>query len=1112
MHTSTRLRRLLTAVLALAVMAPAMAFAQGLTITGKVISGIDGQPLLGANVTIEALQISVGTNASGQYTIPVPGARVSGQQVTLKVRAIGFTVQSKAITLSAGNQTYNFELKEDINRLSQVVVTGVTAGTEQRKLPFTVAQVTEKDMPVPGSNPFSQLAGKVPGANIVSNSGQPGTVPSIVLRGPQSINASGRDQGPLVIVDGVVQQGSLADIDPTSIENIEVVKGAAAASLYGSRAGRGVINITSKSGKIGQEGIKFNVRAEGGASDIENKIPLSKATGLLMNETRDRFCIAASGAQNCSRSVDIYAEALRINEGGGDWALSPSTFSNDAGIASNLGTIKLRGLYQVTRFPTTFDPVAQFITSGPWMGGNVDMTGKYGRANFFASLGSLRETGSIRFLDGYRRNNVRLNVDNTLPGNWTTSIRAYYARVGVDNNGSNFSRMSRQPGFADLLRTDKYGRLFVRSNPLAQGAQNENPLLSNKFNPQLGDNNRFTGSVTARWQPLTWVDGEFAFGYDNQTYTNRSIYDRGYRISTSTQSTSNLGGIGFSDGYNQAYNASMNWTARRDLFRELAARFTIRTQYEQQDNRGDSQSGVNLVVPGLYTSAAVVPSTSTSISSTQSSIRQMGGAVGVNLDYKDRYTVETLVRRDGASLFGSEQRWKTYARVSGLWRISEEKFWGGKLKDVVNELKFRASAGQAGNRPSFSQQYETFSVGGGSVSASALGNRNLKPEVATEVEIGFDAEILNKFGLTITKARSIVADQILLVPPPAASGFTSQWKNAGQLENNTWEASLNMPIIERRNFQYSVRLNYDATTSKITGLQSSVAPYYYTASGQQGTETMFYVAPNVNFGTIYGRRFVNNCSQLPASFQSRCGDGKEWQKNDMGFIVWTGAGNSTKDGITKNLWQAVLGANQSPFNYAEIWGMPIIMRDSTGIAVTNNKNGSALPDYRWSFSQNLTYKRLSMYAILDATRGANVFNLQRAWSFGDFQNKEQDQFNKTVETAKPMGYYYRVGLPDNSGVGGLYDVLGSNSYVVEDGSFIKLREVTIGYRIGAIAGRGDWTVSLIGRNLKTWSNYKGYDPETGLSGGTNGSGAINAVDAYNFPNLRAFTFQLTTSF
>ena len=207
-------------VLALLAGGAAQAQAQNAVITGRVTSE-QGQPLQGANVYITELNLSVGTNATGNYTITVPAARVSGQSVMLRARSVGFTPQSRQITIRAGAQTVDFSMRPDVTRLSEVVVTGVAAATEQIKVPFAVARVDTSDMPVTGGNAVAQLQGKIPGANIVSASGRPGDAPSVVLRGPASINASGRSQGPLYIVDGVILQGGTPDLNPSAIENIE---------------------------------------------------------------------------------------------------------------------------------------------------------------------------------------------------------------------------------------------------------------------------------------------------------------------------------------------------------------------------------------------------------------------------------------------------------------------------------------------------------------------------------------------------------------------------------------------------------------------------------------------------------------------------------------------------------------------------------------------------------------------------------------------------------------------------------------------------------------------------------------------------------------------------
>jgi hypothetical protein len=172
--------------------------------------------------------------------------------------------------------------------------------------------------------------------------------------------------------------------------------------------------------------------------------------------------------------------------------------------------------------------------------------------------------------------------------------------------------------------------------------------------------------------------------------------------------------------------------------------------------------------------------------------------------------------------------------------------------------------------------------------------------------------------------------------------------------------------------------------------------------------------------------------------------------------------------------------------------------------------GQALPRYRWSLSQQASYKKFSAYALLDATVGKSVWNIARQWSLGDFMHADADQAGASVASAKPIGYYFRA--TSTGGVGGLYDVLAPNNNTTEDASFVKLREVTVAYRIGRLAGVGDWSVSMIGRNLLTITDYKGFDPEVGLGGGSLGSGALNAIDAFTFPNLRTFSFQISTSF
>ena len=452
---------------------------------------------------------------------------------------------------------------------------------------------------------------------------------------------------------------------------------------------------------------------------------------------------------------------------------------------------------------------------------------------------------------------------------------------------------------------------------------------------------------------------------------------------------------------------------------------------------------------------------------------------GVDLEYKERYILNTQIRRDGSSLFGGANQWANYGRASLAWRASEEPFW--PLKNAVNDFKVRAAVGQAGNRPAFAQQYQTFSITNGTLSANTLGNENLRPELSTEVELGFDAEILHKYGLTVTHALGIVQSELLQVPPPASSGFSNQWKNAGQMQNSTWEVSLNVPLIEKRDLQYSARINFDQTKSEITGIAAGIAPYYYSG-GDSGAGAMYYVAANVPYGGIYGRQFVENCSQLPTAFQGQCGGSRQQLPEEQ-------RGPHRLDRRVRprrrHHEEPVDGGQRHARRRRGAWrragACRSSLRDST--RMRRSRTSRSAPRCRTSATRSRRTSRSRSSrrtCLLDAVKGNSVWNIGRAVVVRRL-HEPRGRPGRAVRcgTAHPLGYYFRAGAPDGVGVGGLYDLLNTNSVSVENASYVKLREVSVGYRIGKIAGQGDWTVSVIGRNLHTWSGYKGYDPETG---------------------------------
>jgi TonB-linked SusC/RagA family outer membrane protein len=1139
-----RLSAITGAMLGLAVAVPTLhAQQQGATITGRVTSEF-GQPIDQANVYINELTISVGTNAQGAFTITIPAARVSGQAMNLRVRAIGYQPGVVPIRITAGSQTQNFELKQDVNRLNEVVVTGVVGdGVERSKVPFSVGRVTNEDLPVPALDPVTALEGKVAGVRIASTSGQPGSTPEVMLRGPTSINAQGRSQQPLFVVDGVVLNvGSFDELGGLDIESVEVVKGAAGASIYGATAANGVIVIKTKRG-ANQEGVKITARTEYGFSDLNSfKYGMPIDNGIQLDETGTRFCVSGSGpVSSCSRTVNWMSEVMRIN------SVATDTVRTGLGLQygqPGLGAGDILNVFQANPWPGKYyNTMSEMSSQGVVALHSADATGRVGNVRFFGSGSYSDDQGAIRELNGQQQRRARVNLDYDVRSNATVSISTLYDRGTTDLHGANFGSLLRgaTPG-TDYLARDTLGRPILigfgsASRPTGNG---QGGFIYNQENEQLYRvSDRFLGSMTSSYFPADWVTFDGTIAYDNRTRTDRDYVAKGYRT-TSISTSTNFGNADIADRREESMNGAIGATFRHQFTQNLNAKLSTRGTYESDVVLQDDASGQQFVVKDVFT----LSNTSTILNSPSSSgqtIKRAGVYAGANVEFKDRYILDGTYRYDGSSLFGQGNRWAPFGRVSGVWRVSEEPWF--KIPHL-SDFRLRASDGTAGNSPQFSAQYETYSCGASGCSLGQAGNPNLKPETTREIELGTDFTLFDRLGIELTHAQTTTNNQILPVPTAATLGFSTQWQNAGTLESHTWEAALNLPVLNRRNFSWSMRGTWDKTKSFITQL---FEPDFFTNGGTgQGTGSYFFMTANTQkqdgfqmnqFGNIWGRMFYKGCGSLPSSVQGLCGDGKTFQVNDKGWVVYAGAGNSWKDGITKNLWQTKLPASQSPWNVPLYFGMPIVDRPLRGqtcsavgvpgqdiklaqIPTCSGETlgalhvlGNSLPDFRMTWTNTIQYKRLTGYVLLDGTYGHSINNQGEQWGLLDFSSANFDQGGKSVETAKPEGYGWRVGAPESSGAGGFYDILGPNNYSVEKGTFTKVREISLTYRVGRLPGiGGDWTAGIVGRDLWTFTNYSGYDPETGAGTGTTGSGLLNQTDAFGFPTLRRFTFNLSTRF
>jgi len=427
----------------------------------------------------------------------------------------------------------------------------------------------------------------------------------------------------------------------------------------------------------------------------------------------------------------------------------------------------------------------------------------------------------------------------------------------------------------------------VYFNPDPFNQETVNPLYGMLNDENYSYRGRFQSGANIRWRPLSWLSFDGSASYDRLDYKSQNVTFKGYKSFTDSPNTV-LGNMGRSHSLTETFNATMDVVLTR-RFGDLATVARFRYLAAFYDYESTSITGRRFTVADVPVIDNTDPDQLTGGSYIESE-RADGYFGAINLDYKDRYIIDALARNDGNSLYGPDQRRHWYYRLGGAWRVSEDLNIGG-----VDELKLRLAYGTAGGSPSFAAQYETYSVGSGSVTPVTLGNKALKPEYSRELEAGIDMLLFGRMGLTLNYAQTTTEDQILLVPLPSYAGFGQQWRNAGTLESNTWEATLDLQLIQKRDMTWSWKFLFDRTRQEITEL--NVPAYTYQGSGGNGAD-VFYARAGEAIGTMYGVKFARGCEDLLGELGgANCltSSGGEFEINDDGLLVWVGPGGSLSD-------------------------------------------------------------------------------------------------------------------------------------------------------------------------------------------------------------------------
>lgn len=1002
-------------------------FAQG-SVQGTVTDSRTGEPLPGVNVVIAELQRGAPTNVDGEYQI----ANVPEGTYTLTVTYIGYKRYSSEIQVGSTALTQNISLEQDILGLEEVVVTGVGRGTQTTKLGFSVSKVSERELQeVPASNLGAAIRSKTPGLTIVNASGDPASPASIRLRGSTSLLG---DQSPLIIVDGIITDGNLQDINMQDVESIEIIKGAAAASIYGSLAGNGVIQILTKRASDAIDRPRVTLRSEYGFSEIAKDYPLTDKHPWIDDAELDPSGRFVTSWPN----YEVY-DTERV-------------FNKD--------------------YPVTYNNVDNIFTGQPYNSNYIQIGSSAGDFTYMASYENHNQGGVVEGLDGYERNSLRFNADYTQTDNFRVSfsgsyVNAEYPFFPEQGQGANYfySALSAVP-FIDLTEKNEDGTFT--NNPTGysiDGSNWQNPLYVAQNRERKVDRDRYILGITAGYDLTDWLTVNARQSLDTRYELATDHTPVGYQ--TPTPSTA------FNNGYELRQNIDQS-TAVTELWLESvnsAGDFNfssiVKYLYEDRNYIRNTISGFNYSVPDIRNIGAVDPNTY-SASSFQSTERAENIIFNTDVDYQDKIIIGAMLRRDGSSSFGSDERYQWYYRGSLAYRITQD-------FDInnVQEMKVRASYGVSGQRPPFQAQYETYSASATTVTPVVLGNSEIKPSVVAETEVGLDISFLNRYNFTVNYALTNVTNDYWNVPLTGVSAYSSQWQNIGEIENKTLEMALNGQLISTRDMTLDFNLSFDRNRQKVTDL-GALPPFTRQPGG--AAIALFRFEEGVPYGAMYGNKLLTSIDQLTVG--------------DDGFVTNVAGGYTPEDFEVNSKGHVVLSENAGTLDER-----PMYLVDENGDKEVVNI-GNTEPDFKMGLSTSFNWKGLGLFMTWDWVQGGDVYNYTRQLLYNRLVHEDLETF--TNEGFDPE---YLLAAD------GLYNGAQASSHFVEDASFLKLRELSVSYTINKrqLGYFGNYLqdvrFSLIGRNLLTFTSYTGFDPEVALR-----TNATNfRLDEYAYPNFRTFS-------
>jgi len=772
--------RIRSFALALAVCAVAVrtAVAQEGSISGTVLAAGSSRPLAGARISVSGQpDRGVVSDQSGRFRI----SGLSGPTVVLVARQIGYTAAQQ--TAQVGATDVRFSLAERPVELEQMVVTGTAGGEQRRTIGNSVVSLNAADVVAksPVTSMQDLINGRAPGVVVMPGTGMIGSGSRIRIRGNSTFSLSG---DPLIYVDGVrvnnetgtgmsIQAfGSgvvsrLNDFDPSEIENIEILKGPAAATLYGTEAARGVINIITKRGAVG--GTQYSFIAKQGANwfmDAAKRVGTNYWRNPATNQIEGVNVIETEAA----RGTPVFRNGALTNY--------------SASVAGGAGTLRYFASGDIANSEGAEPNNGRRQTSG--------------RTNLSVTPS---ERFDLQSSVGYIQSHTTLSCEAGCGG---AMWGAMYS------NPANLAK--------NCAPTDppecQWVRGFQSSPPEADRAMQD-----------WQDINRVTASVTANLKPVSWLTSRLAVGTDFTQEKNEELLP--YLTNDTLRYFWGTGADGykFQNRRDITFNTyDFNSTARFQVTPIASSATSFGIQYYTKHFSSITAEGDYFPAPGLETVGSAAQKTVTNDDYSDNNTLGFYGQEQVGL--RERLFLTGAVRVDNNSAFGKDIKWVTYPKASLSWVLHEEPFMRDKLPDVISSLKLRLAYGQSGQQPQVFTALRTLSpvagpAGTGALTPLAVGNPDLKPERGVETEAGFDASFLqDRLGLDFTYYHTATKDAILSrgVAPSTGFGASTQFVNAGEILNQGIEMLLKAQIINRENLSWESNLNLSKNSGKVVRL------------------------------------------------------------------------------------------------------------------------------------------------------------------------------------------------------------------------------------------------------------------------------------------------------